>query len=147
MFTAMKTYKPDDELVKVLLANGYKEVHSLTIRVNGNGMKSKREFAIFNKNITSQTPHIQLNHGAIKEQRFQFYEPAIEEQQLRAMICFHKLPGSMSNTLRNRFRFAWHIASVADFFSELENTDSTVSKQISKPLRKKMLSIYTRVIL
>ena len=143
----MRSYKPDEELIKILIANGYKEVKPLQPTLNGSGMNGKREFAIYNKNVTSQTPHIQLNHGAVKENRFQFYEPAIEEPDLKALICFHKLTGSMANTLRNKFRYAWHLQSISNFFTELEKEDSDISRQISKPLRKRILQSYNEVIL
>lgn len=143
----MKIYKSDDELVKILLANGYKEVKQTNLNGRWNHSQGERDFALFKTNVTSQTPHIKLKQGAIKETAFQFYEPGIEERQLKTMVCFHKLSGSIRNTLKNKFRYAWEIASVLNFFEELKNEESVVSKRISKALRKKILSEYESVTL
>ena len=141
----MKTYTSGDELVQILVANGYKEVKQTNANGRWNQMNGARDFALFKTNVTSQTPHIQLKQGAIKENSFQFYEAGMEENHLKAMVCFHKLSGGIRNTIRNKFRHAWQIESVANFFAELKNSDSEVSKHISRALRKKILSVYESV--
>ena len=143
----MKTHKSGDELVKILLANGYKEVKQSNANGRWNQTNGARNFALFKTNVTSQTPHIQLKQGAIKENSFQFYEAGMEEEHLKAMVCFHKLSGGIRNTIRNKFRHAWQIGSVANFFEELRNEDSIVSKHISKALRRKILKVYEGVAL
>jgi len=142
---AMKTYKSDDELVKILLANGYKEVKQMNMNGRSGQSQGERDFALFKTNVTSQTPHVKLKQGAIKENGFQFYEAGIEEHQLKAMVCFHKLSGSIRNTIKNKFRYVWEINSVANFFEELKKEDSEVSKHISKALRRKILAEYENV--
>ena len=79
----MKIYKSDDELATILLANGYKEVKQTSLNGRWNQANNARDFALFITNVTSQTPHIKLKQGAIKENGFQFYEPRIEERQLK----------------------------------------------------------------
>ncbi|HYV92553.1 MAG TPA: hypothetical protein VE978_12235 [Chitinophagales bacterium] len=143
----MKTYKSDDELVKILLSNGYKEVRALHTNGRLNQSAEERDFAIFNTNVTSQTPHIKLKQGAIKENGLQFYEQAISENQLKTMVCYHKLSGSIRNTIKNKFRYAWQIESVVNFFEDLKRQDSSVSQRISKALRRKILGEYERVVL
>ena len=147
MSEEMKAYKSDDELVKILLANGYKEVKQNNMNGRWNQMKGERDFALFKTNVTSQTPHLKLKQGAIKENGFQFYEAAIEDHHLKTMVCFHKLSGSIRNTIKNKFRYAWQIESVANFFEELKNEDSAISKHISKALRRKILEVYENVSL
>lgn len=143
----MKTYKSDDELVRILLANGYKEVKHANANGRWNQMNGTRNFALFKTNVTSQTPHIQLKQGAIKENSFQFYEAGMEEDHLKAIVCFHKLSGSIRNTIRNKFRYVWQVESVTNFLEELKKEDSTVSKHISKALRRKILEVYEGVAL
>jgi hypothetical protein len=141
----MRIFKPNDELAGVLLANGYKEVNSRESVIHKQ-VNVKREFAIFNKNVTSQTPHIQFLNSAIKENNFRLYQQVIEEQKLKALICFHKLAGSMGNMLKNKFRYSWQIDSISNFFEELKDDNAEVTKQISKPLRMKILKAYENVI-
>lgn len=143
----MKSYRSGDELMRILLANGYKEAKQSHAHGSCNPMSDARNFALFKTNVTSQTPLIQLKQGAIKENCFQFYAACMEERHLQAMVCFHKLSGGIRNTIRNKFRHAWQIQSVTNFFDELRNEDSAVSKHISKALRRKILTVYETVAL
>ncbi len=138
------SFRPDEHLAKILSSNGYKEVISTGKRSVHN--LSRRTFAIYKKNITTVTPYIEFENGVVKENMLHFYEQFIYESQLRTIICFHKISGTMGIMIRNKFRNSWNIQSLSNFFVELSDEKSDIYLRISAPLRKKIISAYDNVI-
>lgn len=83
----MKTFKCGPELAEILVKNGFVNTTAKGYPGHVNNPGGKRMF----RTSPASKNCIMFDYITLKSNSLQFYETSVTEDQLKAIICFHKL--------------------------------------------------------